>query len=206
MKTPLISLIAALVLLTGCASKFQMLEIDGATGRFIDKAPITQEEIKVNKPFAGIKEIPFIYVHSASDVRDEQLLTAFTQDSLMKLDFPRTIKEQELTQLVIKGGLSSEIQNLYHPIALHRLSKTIGPFLILQTSITYVSEARFRMDAVIFDPVSAEVIFSATRQKVVWASIEDEIFFPMMNVLKDWHKKSELLPTPKALPPAGRGV
>ncbi|MBW8316593.1 MAG: hypothetical protein K0M73_17185 [Hydrogenophaga sp.] len=206
MRSSLASLLATLVLVTGCAGTFQIPETVGTTGRFPDADPIGQKEIKTSKPFAGIKEIPFIYVRSASDAGSKDQQDTFFQESFKKLNFPKAIGEEELTKLVIKGGLTNEIQNLSHPIALHRLSRIVGPFLAMQITLFRVGDARFRIDSVVFDPVSAEVIFSATREKLVWASVDDEILFPMMNALKGWYDNSSLLPAPLVKPAPAPGV
>ena len=73
-------------------------------------------------------------------------------------------------------------------------------------ALAQVGEYRFRMEVVVYDPVSAETLFSAAREKVVWVSLDDEIIFPMINAIKDWHDKSTQVSDPKSLPSPERSI
>jgi hypothetical protein len=201
------SCLAAIVVstLAGCAT-YKPAEVDPATGQFASIAPIGAAEIKVNRPMAGVKNIPFVYVRTASTYRSAELDT-FVRDSLTKIGFPRQVGEEELTKLVIRSGLSGDIQNLTSVIALHRLSEAIGPFLVVEVRVFPVARTTFRIDVAIVDPVAGETVFAASRTKINWLDFDREFSYPMMNAVKEWFDASAKASVSRNPAPAsGKGL
>jgi uncharacterized protein YceK len=196
-------ILTALLSLSGCAT-YKTAEIDPKSGQFASIAPISESEVKINRPMAGIKDIPFVYVRTISTFRSTEL-DAFVRDSLTKIGFPKQVSEDDLTKLVIRSGLSGEIQNLTNVIALHRLSEAIGPFLVVEVRVFRIATTAFRVETVIVDPVLGETVFLASRSKINWIDFDHEFSYPMMNAVKSWFDASAKLPLlrDKAAAPGG---
>ncbi len=191
--------VVVIALISSCTT-FKSAEVDPNTGQFESFSVVSDDEIKVYKPLAGVKTLPFVYLRTASkDYSGE--FEAVVRDSVGKMGFPRVVSEYELAKLVIARGLTGDVPSLRSPLSLHRLSQAIGPFLVADFRVGRLSDIRIGFDVVIIDPVSADIVFEASRRKVAWADFDKEIIYPMMNAVKRWFDESAKLPAPDRIAP-----
>ncbi|NJD55323.1 MAG: hypothetical protein FIA94_02840 [Nitrospirae bacterium] len=179
----------------GCAS-FKPANIDETTGQFPASAEVDKQYIKIYQPLAGIKEANYVYLLARSPYGNDKFYS-FMKDALIKIGFKKVYSRKELSQLVIKSGLSTYITDLSDPISLNNLAKATGPFIILDSNVFPVADVVFRFDVQVIEPLSGDTYLEISRIRTNWLDMDKEINYPILNVIKQWHDESAKLPYEK---------
>lgn len=80
--------------------------------------------------------------------------------------------------------------NISDLVALNKLSKVLGPFLILDANLFLVGDCHFKFNLEVTDPSSTDVLLKVSRFRTNWMDMDTEINYPMMNVVKRWYDDS----------------
>ncbi len=187
--------IFALLSVTGCAS-FKPVSIDQATGRFPASAEVDKKYIRIQQPLVGINEVNYVYLRAHSPYGNDRFYS-FMKDALLKIGFKKVYSEKELSQLIIKNGLSTFITNLTDLISLNNLAKATGPFIVLDSAVFPVTSAVFRFDVQVIEPLSGDTFLEISRIRTNWIDMDNEINYPILNVIKQWYDESAQIPYKK---------
>lgn len=199
---PTIQLATALVLgvvgVAGCALHAPG-QVDPKSGQFQSFQPITPKEVKVYQPRAGIHEIQFVYLRTYA-THDATLFDSVIRDGFKKIGFNRIVSTSELTQLVVRNDLANQVQDLSNPLALNRLAKAIGPFLVVDVAFVNTLGYRYRMDVKVLDAATIESLLLISREGAILVETDREFTYPMLNAVKGWFDDSVKLGPPNETP------
>ena len=188
--------ILSLFIISGCTTFFNPLNIDEATGRFPASVDVDKKYIKIYHPFAGIQQVHYVYLRAYSPFGQDKFYE-FMKDALLKIGFKITYNEKELSQRVIASGLSNYVTNISDLISLNNLAKATGPFLILECNTFRLTDVVYRFDLQLIDPLSGDTYLEISRIRTAWLDIDQEINYPILNVIKQWYDESTKLPREK---------
>ena len=109
------------------------------------------------------------------------------------------LNEKELSQFIIRSGLSERVSSISDPVALHNLARLTGPYLILVGNLyPLTATAAYRFDIQIIDPLNGETYLEISRVRTNWIlGLDSEITYPVLNVIEDWYDASANM-TPKS--------
>lgn len=192
--------------LSGCGTVYKVSKPDAQTGLLDTGTEVKPDKIKAFVPSARIHDVKFIYLRSASGgiAGGGPEYDKFLDSELPQLGFPPILRRDDLTKLVVKSNLIDTIGNVTDPVALARLSKAIGPFLVLDIVQVYHGYAVFETDVRLGDPETTDVLVGIARVRTNWANLDKEVNYPVLNVLKRWLDASKALPPPPK--PAGQAA
>jgi len=189
-------IITLFFLITGCAAPFKPANIDPSTGQFPASVDVDEKYIKIYRPLAGIEEANYIYLRAYSPYGDEAFY-CFIKDALLKMGFKEVVSEEELSQMIIQSGLSDHVTSISDLISLSNLAKTTGPFLVLEASVFRIGETVYRFDLQLIEPFSGDTYLEISRIRTVWLDFDNEVNYPILNVIKRWYDESKKLPYEK---------
>jgi len=187
--------IFVLLLMAGCAS-FKPASIDQATGQFPASCEVDKKYIKILQPLAGINEVNYVYLRTHTPYSNDRFYD-FMKDALLKIGFKKVYSGKELSQMIIKSGLSTYITNLSDLISLNNLAKATGPFIVLDSTLYPVTNVVFRFDVQVIEPLSGDTFLEISRIRTNWLDMDKEINYPMLNVIKQWYDESAQIPYKK---------
>ncbi|MEO7757289.1 MAG: hypothetical protein ABIS07_11965 [Dokdonella sp.] len=178
--------------MSACSTPHQVVKTDPSTGLLPTDVEVKPEHIKVFTPSARVRDIKFMYVRAVSGGGEGYV--DFLDKELLELGFPAVVHRDELTKLIIQSDLINSVGNVTDPVALAKLSKAIGPFLILDVAQIAGPYSITHTYARITDPETADVLLSIERVRNAWVSFDKEVHYPMLNVIKRWLEQSRALP------------
>ena len=182
-------------MLSGCAV-YKVAKPDPQTGLLATGTEVKSDEIKAFVPSARIHDAKFIYLRSASGgvAGGGEEYDKFLDGVLPELGFAQIVRRDALVKLVVNSELINSVGSVSDPVALARLSKAIGPFLVLEIVQIYRGYATFETMVRLSDPETTEVLLSISRVRTNWADFDSEVNYPVLNVLKRWLDQSKALP------------
>jgi hypothetical protein len=191
-------------LLPGCGTVYQVAKPDAQTGLLDTGTQVKPDEIKAFVPSARIHDVKFIYLRSASGgiAGGADEYDKFLDKELPQLGFPPLARRDDLAKLVVKSDLINTVGNVTDPVALAKLSKAIGPFLVLDIVQVYHGYAVFETAVRLTDPETTDTLVSISRVRTNWANLDKEVNYPVLNVLKRWLDASKALPASRPPPAA----
>lgn len=198
MKNKLTTLpfIILLFVFTGCAASFKPANLNPTTGQFPTSVEVDKKHIKIYLPLAGIQETNFIYLRAYSPYNNDNFYE-FMKDALLKIGFQKVYSERELSQMIIKSGLSKYVTNISDFISLNNLAKLTGPYLIVESNIFPLTDVVYRFDLQLIEPLSGDTCLEISRIRTNWLDMDTEINYPILNVIKQWYDESAKLPYEK---------
>lgn len=119
------------------------------------------------------------------------------KDALLKIGFKRVYGEKELSQMVIKSGLSQIVSNISDLISLNNLAKATGPFIVMKSRVYRVGDAVYRFDLQVIEPLNSSTCLEMSRIRTNWLDMDTEINYPVLNLIKQWYDESIKLPYDK---------
>jgi hypothetical protein len=188
-------LILSLFSISSCAS-FKPANLDEVTGQFPASVEVDKKYIKIYRPFSGVQDINYVFLRAQSPFAGDRFYE-FMKDALLKIGFKKTYDEKELSQKIIASGLSNCVTNISDIVSLHNLAKVTGPFLVIECNIFRLTDAVFRFDLQLIDPLSGDTYLEISRIRTAWLDIDKEINYPILNVIKQWFDDSAKLPCEK---------
>jgi hypothetical protein len=189
-------LVLSLVFMTGCAGAFKLANVDPATGRFPTSVEVDKKYIKIFRLVPGVQETNYVYLRAASEFGGDRFYD-FMKDALQKIGFKKIYSQRELSQFVVKSGLSQYVTSISDLVSLNNLAKAAGPFLIIECRVFRVSDVVFRFDLQLIDPLTGETSLEISRIRTNWLDMDSEINYPILNVIKQWYDESAKLPYEK---------
>ena len=120
---------------------------------------------------------------------------SFLFDSFKNMNvFDDVLNQEQLESLVLKRGLAEKVSNLCDREGLYRLSRVIGPFLVVETSIETVA----KRDGTMPSKIQFKVFNASTGEDVLILQnrtkrfTEDSLFFPAFNAFLQWVRGEEI--------------
>ena len=193
-KTFLMAL--SILALMGCSTPFKPVNIDPATGQFPTSAEVDQKYIKIFRPLPGVRNMNYVFLQAYTPHGNDRFYE-FMKDSLLKIGFKKVYGDRELSQMVIQSGLSKYVTNISDLISLNNLYRAAGPFVYLQSRVYLVSNAVFRFDLQLIDPLSGKTCLEISRVRTNWLDMDTEINYPILNVIRQWYEESAKIPYEK---------
>ncbi len=182
-------------MLSGCAgNQLQVLTPNQETGMFKTSTVFDKGEVKIFEPISNFENQKFIVVNSFVDLAEwKPKYVPYINGMLTNSGFTNLITISELENIVISKKLGEKIHSIQNKIGMNLLSKHIGPYLYIEARLNYQRNDRFAFEVIIFDPVSASVVFSAQKSAIGYVGIQGPLLSPMFNEIKKWIHESKSL-------------
>ena len=180
--------IGVALLLSACSSTFQPAHLDPATGRFAAQEPI--DKVETQLPFET-RYANMLYV--MTDTKIESFNEFFIQSFTSMGSFNSVLGKDKLETLVIQKNLSDKVPGVSDLVGLNRLSKEIGPFLVVEPSVVFLGGYRFEASLKVTDASTGNVVLKVTNAATNWAGLDKPLFYPLFNAFLDWTKGRPIL-------------
>ncbi len=178
------SLAAALVLLlAGCSTTMKATTVDSETGRFSTSNSLKPEEVITQEPFKA-EHAELLYVKTDSKSAD---YNDFFVKSFMQMKPYKVVLDQAgLEALVIERSLTDRVSGISDLVALNRLAREIGPFLIVEPTAEWKGGYNFSSTIKATDAMTGKAVLDIRRNAFNWAGLDKPLFYPMLNAFADW--------------------
>jgi hypothetical protein len=175
-----LALAAAALLLHGCAAH-QVAQIDPASQMFPSRIVIPPRDIAINKPYEDLSRAQFVVVRALTNVEHEKY-QEFAERSVAQLGL-NVMGPADYARMIEERGITDATATL-DPENLRRVYRHVGPFLVM----TFLMERAGAVDhrVLVYDPEGNEALFNARRIGALWASLDVEYSYPMLNLLREW--------------------
>jgi hypothetical protein len=183
--------------MTGCAAPFKPANINPQTGLFSTNVEVDKKHIKILSPLTGVQESNYVFLRTYASYGGNDRFYEFMKDALIKIGFRTVYSERELSQMIIKSGLSVYVTNISDLISLNNLAKITGPYLIVEANVFRVTDTVFRFDLQIIEPLSGDTYLEISRIRNNWFDMDTEINYPILNIIKQWYDESAKIPYEK---------
>lgn len=191
-----IVIIVASILISACAPTYQIAKVDPETGLIKTSVTVKPEEIKISVPTARVHEVKFVLVRASSGGMFTGPFSEFVVNSIGGFGFPEVIDREAFTQMVLASPLRDTVGNVTDPVALAKVSDSIGPFLIVDAVQVHLGDAWFQTRLRVTDASSAATVFEVNAVRLNWMDLDKEVNYPVLNALKRWIDESRALPVP----------
>jgi len=183
-----VSAIWVALLLSACSTTFQPAHVDPATGRFATQDPI--DKVETELPFeARYSDLLYVMTDSKIESFNEFFIQSFTSMG----SFNSVVGKDKLETLVIQKNLSDKVPSVSDMVGLNRLSKEIGPFLVVEPSVVFLGGYQFEASLKVTDASTGNVVLKITNAATNWAGLDKPLFYPLFNAFLDWTKGRPIL-------------
>lgn len=167
----------------GCSSTLKATSVDASTGRFATGSSVKQEEILVQEAFRAEYE-DLLFVKTSVDLTD---YNDFFMKSFKQMKPYRTVLNQsELEALVIERNLTDKVSSISDLVGLNRLSREIGPILVVEPKVEFGGGYNFSATLKATDATTGKTVFEVRRKAFNWAGLDKPLFYPILNAFADW--------------------
>jgi hypothetical protein len=181
--------------LTGCASPFVAAKPDSKTGKFQTLTELSSDENSVFSPIDDLESQEFIVLITtinaprdwANDYRP------YVKEMLEISGLSNFVDKTDLENFVIANNLGEEVPSLNNRIGYNQLSKYVGEYLIVATDLRNLRGDWWQFSITVYDPVSSDTKFHASKEAVPWVGMDKPILLPVFNALKKWIDESKSL-------------
>jgi|GEM_PF-2098492 hypothetical protein len=145
--------------------------------------------IEVNTPHKNLEEVKFIVLLSGGNHKTKEF-KEFSRKAVDLIGFKNILTHTEYVRLIINNRLDDKIEAKYDLLSLHKAYKELGNFLVISMYSNNLGGAWFEMGITVTDPKSSETLLKVSKESVVWANMDTEFSYPIVNVLNDWKNNS----------------
>lgn len=158
--------------------------LDAAQGpTFSTGVRLTSAEVIALRPFDAARFGSLAYVDSKTGAPS---LDRHFLDSIKKIGAFRAVRDADgLKALAIEKAPGELIGDL-DPSALQRLSRTIGPFAVIEPRVRFLGGYSYEASIRVIDPEANKVMFLARHKATNWIGLGGPLFNPLLNALSDW--------------------
>lgn len=171
------------------------------SGRFETAKRLTAGEILTTQAFDRSRMGAMAYVKT--DSKSPTLDKFFIDTIAATKVFDAVLDSEGLqTQVIARArALGSTAAFVDNKVGLYELSRTIGPFLVIEPVVEWRGGYDYEAALKVTDAATAETIFLARSKAFNWAGLDEPLFYPLFNAFIDW-TKGVAPPPPRAPSPA----
>lgn len=174
----------------GCSPTLRIKQINIATEKFPTDKSLSINEIKVRKKFPQLKNYKqFLYIKNEEEFEKYKNYIKGTLENIGFFD--KIYYKKDLEKIVINKGLTEKVTNISDNIGLLNLSKQIGEFLVLRTSVIYNGAYSYEFEFELIDPTNAETIYKVVNPAFNWGGLDRPLFNPVFNNYAEWIKENQ---------------
>lgn len=168
----------------GCATTMAPPVVNTG-GRFTTTTRLTDAQVMTTAPFDRSR-YGVVYVKSATGAPS---MDRFFFDAVKATgSFETVLDSDALQQRVIAkaqetGGSAAFVDNT---AGLFELSKTHGPFLIVEPSVEWLGGYDYEASLRATDAGTGKIVFMARQKAFNWAGLDQPLFYPLFNAFIDW--------------------
>jgi hypothetical protein len=169
-----------------CSSTLQVAQVNPATGYLPTGSVVKPEEIKVKETLDVAKSTKMLYVKSPED---QKTMNDFIMNSINNLKCFGLVKDKTGIQgLIIEKGIAGKYsgKDVNDLLILNELTNDIGDFLVLDWALTFLGGFDYKFEMKVLNPTDMKLLFHVDRQVTNWAGLDEPLFYPVFNALKNW--------------------
>jgi hypothetical protein len=190
MKKIFVYIVAFSAVFLSCGgSAYQLVQLNAGERRISPSISLDKSSIITFVPSPKLDSAKFIYFVGATSNFEGNKYTAMMNDLFKQLGLS-IVTQDQLIAKIADSKLDTIITNLQDKMQLRKLSKLIGPFLIVNTSCKVVGGSRFRHQVLIYDPEEPKMLLEIYHERTAWVSVKKEIVNPVLNKIIDWTEES----------------
>lgn len=173
---------------SGCSNTFIAVKPDINTGQFKTPVKLTDEENTIFSPINDLDEQVFNVLLTGINVAGDwaKEYRPFVKEMLENCGMDKFVSKSHLEDYVIANDLGASIPTLDNRIGYNRLTKYIGPYLIVATDLKNLGSDWWEFSITVYDPVSSTAKFHASKSAMNLAGMKEPILLPVFNSLKKW--------------------
>jgi hypothetical protein len=171
--------------LTGCGTTLQVSKPDPSTGYYATLHKLAPSDVRVEEKFDPVyKEM--VYLKFDAQNPNPKFVKFFTESIRNLGTFKVVADKNQLQQLVIEKNLGDKIQNLDDVVALNKLSKETGPFLIVEPDATWQGGYSFNGTLKAIDSRTGKTVLWIDTNAINMAGLDSPLYYPMLNGFINW--------------------
>ncbi len=151
---------------------------------------IKPEHISTNKPYSDISNLDFVLLKAKANYQKD-IYIEFMKRSLELVGFEKVLTEEELTKLIVKNNLATKISSTTDMLSLHNAKKELGKFLVIESELTQIHEAKWETYVKITNPENIDTLLEARMRALAIYDVDKEFNYPVVNLLYEWKKSSK---------------
>ena len=153
----------------------------GAT--FSTGVRLTSAEVIALRPFDAARFGNLAYVDSQAGAPS---LDRLFLESIERIGVFRAVRDADgLKALAIEKTPSEPIGDL-NLSGLQRMSRTIGPFAVIEPRVRFLGGYSYEASIRVIDPETNKVMFLARHKATNWIGLGGPLFNPLLNALSEW--------------------
>lgn len=187
-----VSILLLTSILSGCAATLQAQKPDPTTGLYATRTGLEPKDVRIMEKFDP-KYTDLVYLK----VDDEKKIPQFTDffSSALKEThvFKKVVTKDDLQQIVIERNLGNKVSNVSDLVGLNNLSKEIGPYLIVETTVVWLGGYRFEGKVTAIDASTGKTVLLIDKTAFNLAGLDEPLFNPLLNGFVNWTHDRPLL-------------
>jgi hypothetical protein len=175
--------------LTGCGSAFQFVQMNADDQRVSPSIDIDKSSVTTSVPFPKLDSMKFVYMIGSASNLEGSNYSVMMNDFFKQLGLS-IVNQDQLIAKIADNKLDTVITNLQDKMQLRKLSKLIGPFLVINTSCLWLGSSWWKHWVFIYDPEEPKTLLEISYRRMAWVSVKKEVVNPVLNEIIDWTNKS----------------
>lgn len=168
------------LIFSGCTT-FEPAKINKKTG-YIDSVFKSKPTITKKIQVKQYKQMALVVM--GDDLKDSYKL--FWIDSIKNLNyFNRVVDKERLDQWIFQKGFQDRAPGSTDPIALYKLFKLVGNFLIIKPTL-YMEENWYVAKLQVITPQNNEIVFEVKDTAKNIGGLDQPLLYPMLNSFIKW--------------------
>ncbi|MES2946444.1 MAG: hypothetical protein V4772_26550 [Pseudomonadota bacterium] len=170
--------------LVGCAS-YQPVQVDPKTDLYNTATKLEDSAIRENDTSADLAKYRFVVLNTRSNVYPARF-EFFIRTALADLGMVKVLNQEELVSLVKMHPKLASMESINDPLAIKKVSDTLGPVLVIDCNSMWDGDVRRYVTLKITDASSGKTFLRIDHPKFIWASVDPEAHYPVLNALRQW--------------------
>lgn len=174
--------------MSGCAT-YAPIQVDPksdlySTATDLDKSAIREYDTSIDPQI-----FRFIALNANSNVYQARF-EFFVRNALSYLGIKQVLNQDELAAMVKMHPRLKDVTSTTDSLAIKKISDTIGPMLFVDFNSTWDGDVRRYVSLKIVDGSTGRVLLRIEHPKLIWANVDSEAHYPVLNALRQWFKAS----------------
>lgn len=172
--------------LGGCAS-YAPVQVDPKTGLYPTATQLEASAIREYETTVDLSKFKFVALSSSSNVYPARF-EFFVRAALADLGIKQVLNQDELVAMVKMHPKLTAVTAINDPLAIKKVSDTVGPILLIEFNSVWDGDVRRYVTLKATDASTGKTLLRVEHPKMIWASVDPEAHYPVLNALREWVK------------------
>src|SRR3990167_7012855 len=169
--------------LSGCSTTYRIVPPDQRTGMIPTLGKVPSHEVKVDKKINLSAYQKLLVVGIRNEVppnSEESGSNKFWIKSIENMNFfKHVVSTDDLALFLVQQGYGNKVPpDLFDLVALHKLQRIYGNFLLVDIILIDNGADRDKLVFKVIDPKDAKTYFEVQRKITNWVGLDENLFYP----------------------------